>query len=138
MTTIDAPATTVAVELTDLVDTYLGAWAEEDPARRAEVIRGCWTETGCIVDPPLDGYGHAGIDALFAAFQNHYPGCAFVRTSEVDAHHDVFRVTWELRAGDGTTVLSGMDVGNLSPDGRIARITGFFGDVHHVGDRGGR
>ncbi|GAB3865007.1 hypothetical protein GCM10029963_76360 [Micromonospora andamanensis] len=91
--------------LTRVVDTYLSAWSEPDPVRRLEMIAGCWVDDGALVDPPLDGRGHAGISTLMATMQQHYPGHAFVRTTEVDLHHDTFRVGWELR-GPGVRSLS--------------------------------
>jgi hypothetical protein len=59
----------------------------------------------------------------------HYPGHRFVRTSAVDAHHDVVRFTWELVGPDGTVAFGGLDVGQLADDGRLRRISGFIGDL---------
>jgi hypothetical protein len=81
------------------------------------------------VDPPLDGHGHDGICAMMGAMQGQFPGHTFVRTSDVDAHHDTFRVGWELRGPDGTAVLAGIDVGLLAADGKLRRISGFFGSL---------
>jgi hypothetical protein len=122
-------ATTTNQTLTDLIDEYLATWSEADPDRRLERIQACWDATGGIVDPPLDGHGHGGIDALMAAMQVHYPEHRFVRTSEVDAHHDTFRVAWELRGPGGDVALTGMDVGHLSENGTLQRIDGFFGEL---------
>ncbi len=35
----------------------------------------------------------------------------------------------ELAAPDGAIVVAGIDVGALAPDGRLRRITGFFGEL---------
>ena len=48
-------------------------------------------------------------------------------TSGIDAHHGAIRFTWTLRAGDGKIVTEGIDFGELADDGRLSRITGFFG-----------
>ncbi|GIJ11943.1 hypothetical protein ACFFMR_32570 [Micromonospora andamanensis] len=115
--------------LTRVVDTYLSAWSEPDPVRRLEMIAGCWVDDGALVDPPLDGRGHAGISTLMATMQQHYPGHAFVRTTEVDLHHDTFRVGWELRGPGGEVALAGVDYGLVASDGRLCRISGFFSDL---------
>lgn len=115
--------------LSELVDEHLATWSETDPDRRLARVAACWSEHGALVDPPLDGHGHDGISALMGAMQEHYPGHRFVRTSAVDAHHDAFRVAWELRGEDGTVALAGVDTGLVADDGRIRRISGFFGEL---------
>jgi hypothetical protein len=37
------------------------------------------------------------------------------------------RFTWAMVTADGKEQTRGMDFGELAPDGRIRRITGFFG-----------
>jgi hypothetical protein len=49
--------------------------------------------------------------------------------SAVDAHHAELRFGWELAAPDGAVVVAGIDIGELAPDGRLRRITGFFGEL---------
>jgi hypothetical protein len=122
-----SPTTTRTV--TQLVDEHLATWSEPDPQRRLDRIAACWEADGALVDPPLDGQGHEGVSALMAAMQEHYPGHVFVRTSGVDAHHDTFRVAWELRGPEGEVALEGLDVGLVSGAGRLVRISGFFGSA---------
>jgi hypothetical protein len=129
-TTISAaPEAPEASSVEATVDAYLAAWTEPDAGRRRALIERCWTPAGAVVDPPFDGHGHDGIDALMQTLQAHYPGTRFVRTTAADVHHDAFRTGWELRGADGATVLAGTDYGTLASDGRIERITGFFGDL---------
>jgi hypothetical protein len=120
-TTHTDPATTV--------DGYLAAYGEPDPGRRAELVAAAWAPDGRLVDPPLTGEGHEGIAALGEALQSQFPGHRFRRTSAVDAHHDAVRFAWALVAPDGTVALTGTDVAQLAPDGRLARVTGFFGEL---------
>jgi hypothetical protein len=122
-------ATTANRTITDLIDEHLDTWSEPDPARRLERIQSIWEADGGIVDPPLDGHGHEGINALMGTMQTHYPEHRVVRTSEVDAHHDTFRVAWGLSGPAGDLALTGIDVGLLSEDGRVQRIVGFFGEL---------
>ena len=73
--------------------------------------------------------GHADISGMHAALQEQFPGHVFRRASGIDEHHGAVRFAWELVAPDGTVALSGMDFGEIGDDGRLRRITGFFGDL---------
>jgi len=116
-------------DITETVDTYLSAWNEPDAAKRAPLIAKAWAADGVLQDPPLDGTGHDGISAAADALHTHYAEHQFRRTSGVDTHHDMFRFGWELVGPDGAVAIAGLDVGQLADDGRLARITGFFGDL---------
>ena len=116
-------------DITATVDRYLSAYNEQDPARRADLIGLAWAEDGRLIDPPLTGEGHGGISALADAVQTQFAGHAFRRVSGIDAHHDHFRFAWELVGPDGQVAVAGTDVGELADDGRLRRITGFFGEL---------
>lgn len=116
-------------DVTATVETYLAAWSEVDADRRDALVQQAWAPDGTLTDPPLAAAGHAGISEMHATLQGQYPGHRFRRASAVDAHHDRFRVAWELVAPDDTVVLAGLDVGQLADDGRVQSITGFFGDL---------
>jgi SnoaL-like domain len=116
-------------DLVTTVDTYLSAYGEPDAARRAELIGQVWAADGRLVDPPLAAEGHGGISDMAAAVQQQFAGHRFRRVSGIDEHHGQFRFAWELVGPDGTVAVSGMDVGELAEDGRLRRITGFFGDL---------
>ena len=111
------------------IDTYLEAYAEADPVRRKELIGRVWAADGRLVDPPLDGAGHEGIDDMAGALQTQFPGHTFRRTSGIDAHHGFARYEWEMLAPDGTPVLGGLDVAEVADDGRLRRVVGFFGPL---------
>ncbi len=118
--------------MTDLettVDIYLAAWTEPDDARRADMIEHVWAVDGRLIDPPLVGEDHDGINDMAKTMQSLYPGHTFRRTSGIDAHHEHLRFSWDLVGPDGAAVLAGVDVGDIAADGRLQRITGFFGDL---------
>lgn len=119
-------------DVSTTVDTYLAMWNETDPARRAEHIARAWTGDGRYVDPALEAEGHAALGDMVAGVQARFPGHRFRRISGVDVHHDQLRFAWELAAPDGAVVVAGIDIGALAPDGRLRRITGFFGDLPHA------
>jgi len=109
------------------VDTYLAMWNEADPTRRAKHIERAWTDDARYVDPMLEAAGHAALSEMVTGVQARFPGHRFRRVSGIDIHHDQLRFAWELVAPDGAVVVAGIDVGVLAADGRLRRITGFFG-----------
>ncbi len=101
-------------DLTATVDTYLSAFGEPDRGRRAGLIDAAWAVDGRLLDPPLTGEGHDAISDMADVLQQHFAG---------------HRFAWELVAPDGTVALTGLDVGEVAEDGRLRRITGFFGEL---------
>lgn len=123
--------TTTTITTGHVVDAYLAAWNEPDPDRRAQLVERAWTADGRYRDPMLEADGRAAIAELAAGVQAAYPGTTFRRTTEIDGHHDSLRFGWELAGPDGT-VVAGLDVAELAPDGRLRSVTGFFGEVPEV------
>ena len=122
MTDTDTTSTDVAT----VVDTYLGMFAEADPA---EAVATAFAPDGRFVDPLLDVAGHDALVETVALVQQQYPGHRFVRSSGIDEHHGIVRYAWELVAPDGSAVLTGTDVAAVADDGRLAIVAGFFGEV---------
>jgi len=112
-----------------LVHTYIAMWNETDPEQRRELVAQTVTEDASYLDPVMTGEGIDGISAMIAGAQAQFPGHRFRRASGIDAHHGQLRFAWELVAPDGTVALSGIDVGEVASDGRLARISGFFGPL---------
>ena len=48
-------------------------------------------------------------------------------SSGVDQHHGLFRFSWVMVDPQDQLLLEGMDFVELAADGRLQRITGFFG-----------
>ena len=111
---------------TDLADRYIAVWNETDPGRRRALIARTWAEGARYRDPLLSGDGPDGIDAMVAAVHDKYPGHAFRRTSDVDAHNGQLRFGWELAPDSGPVLASGVDFATVADDGRLATVTGFF------------
>ena len=114
---------------TSSIDTYIDMWNEEDADRRAALIAAAWTDDASYVDPLLEAEGHQGLTEMVATVHGHYPGYRFRRRSDVDVHHDRVRFAWDLVTPDGDVFVAGIDVGEVAEDGRLRRITGFFGDL---------
>jgi hypothetical protein len=115
-------------DITETVDTYLAMWNEADPARRAQLIIEAWATKGRYVDPVQEAEGHDALSAMVDSVHERFPGHRFRRLSGVDVHHDELRFAWELAGPDGSVTVGGIDVGQVDADGRLLRISGFFGD----------
>jgi len=120
---------TDVLDLESTIDAHLAGYCEPEPTRRLALLAQAWAPDGRLVDPPFDGTGPDGVAAMVDAVLAHYPAHTFRRTTAVDAHHDHARYGWELVAPDGTVAVAGTDFVTTGPDGRIAAIVGFFGDL---------
>lgn len=121
--------TDTTTDITATVDTYIATWNEGDPDARAALIERAWTADGHYVDPTQEAQGHAALGAMAPGVHEQFPGYRFRRTSAVDQHHDQVRFGWDLVGADGTLAVNGIDAGEVADDGRLRRITGFFGDL---------
>jgi len=110
---------------TDLIDRYIAIWNETDAKHRRDLIARTWTEDSTYLDPLMRGEGHGGIDSMIQGVQAQFPGLLFRRTSEVDAHNDRVRFTWELGPEGGPALAGGVDFGVIT-GGRLQAITGFL------------
>lgn len=111
-----------------IVEQYFAMWNTDDPSTRRRIIETTWVEEASYVDPLLVADGAEGLDAMVDAVHAQYPGHRFRRTTGVDAHHDRLRFGWELVGPDGSLTVAGVDVAEVAGDGRLATVTGFFGD----------
>jgi hypothetical protein len=121
--------TDTTTDHTATVDAYIEMWNETDPQRRAAHIERAWTPEGGYVDPVFQASGHAALNDMVSDARSQFPGHTVVRTSGVDSHHHYLRFDWELRDGQGTAVLGGIDVAVVADDGRLSGLAGFFGQV---------
>jgi SnoaL-like domain len=113
--------------LAEVVAAYAAAWNEPDAGVRRRALEKAWTDAGVYSDPTACVEGRDALVAHIAGFHAQMPGARIVLTSGIDEHHGAIRFTWALRAEDGATVTEGVDFGELADDGRLRRITGFFG-----------
>lgn len=111
----------------EVVQAYMAAWNEADEPTRRELLEKAWAEDGRYTDPMSDAPGREALVALIAQFQRQMPGASITATSGIDEHHGSLRFAWKLIAPDGSTQMEGIDIGQLAGDGRLERITGFFG-----------
>ena len=118
-----SPITTV--ELSEVLRTYLGAWNTDDVEERDAMLRRCVTDDVAFIDPIKQLIGRDELLAHIAETRATYPEITFEPAGEADHHNHVLRQPWVARI-DGRVVLRGIDVDDVSPDGRLTRIVGFF------------
>ena len=124
MTTTDTTAT--------VAERYLAAWNATDPAERRAALEATWTPECRFTDPMADTTGYDELAAFMGGVDAQFAGHRFVLSSDVDTHHDLVRLTWDLVGPDGTVAAVGHDTLTLAADGRIAVVTGFFGPLERV------
>lgn len=109
------------------IDIYLEAWNEPDSDERARMLAKVMADDGGYSDPSKQVGDRAGIVEYIGEVLSAYPGARIVRTSDVDMHHQFGRFTWRLVRSDGTSLQDSVDFVEFTEDGRIHRMTGFFG-----------
>jgi SnoaL-like domain len=125
MTSMSTPALDAALE--QLIDTYCGAWNEVDPSRRLNMLSSVWAPGATYTDPTVHAVGAEELLAHIATVIARRPGAKVVRTSVVDAHHRLARFAWRIVRADGSMLPEGVDFAEISAEGKIQRIMGFFG-----------
>lgn len=114
-----------ATTLDDTLLAYLGAWNEPDPAERARLLDRSVADDVVFIDPLADVRGRDALAEHITATRAQFPDIAFAAEGTTDAHHNVARMRWVATGKDGV-LLRGLDVDEVAPDGRLARILGFF------------
>lgn len=115
--------------LDKLIDAYCAAWSDPDPTCRRELLGPAWEKAATYTDPTVHTVGLEDLLAHIELVTARRPGAKVVRTSRIDAHHDVLRFAWRVILADGTPLPEGLDLAEISADGRIRRIVGFFGPL---------
>ena len=112
-----------------LVDTYCRAWSEPDADARRALLDQAWDEDGTYTDPLAEVAGRAALHAHIGASFADFPGMVITATSAVDVHHDKGRFTWQLTLPDGSVPVAGTDFVQVTTEGKIRSIVGFFGPL---------
>jgi uncharacterized protein YndB with AHSA1/START domain len=108
------------------VDEFLRAWGEPDGETRRFLLESCATRDVVFHDAFS---ATAGLDEMLAnldAIQMHMPGIALVRDGDVRQSHGTALARWSAKRENGDLVGRGTNLFDLSPDGKIARVVGFW------------
>lgn len=118
--------------LDEVVLAYAEAWNTPDEQARSELLDRCWAENGTYTDPISEVHSKEALAAHIGRFLSEGPygrgpGHRILISSGIEHHHGMIRFTWVLLDPRGAAISRGLDVGELAADGRLQRITGFFG-----------
>src|SRR3712207_4534348 len=120
--------------LDGVVLAYIEAWSTPDEAQRRELLDVSLAEDASYTDPAYEVRGkeeiasHIGRSLSGEAYEGAGAGARIPISSGVDQHHGMIRFSWVMLAPQERLVLlEGMDFVELAADGRLQRITGFFG-----------
>ena len=114
---------------------YAEAWNTPDEAKRRELLDKGLTDDCTYTDPAYEVRGkeelsdHIGRSLAGEAYDGLGAGARISLSSGADEHHGTFRFSWVLIDPKEQVLLEGMDFVELADDGRLRRITGFFGDL---------
>jgi uncharacterized protein YndB with AHSA1/START domain len=121
---------TVAAEAhataSERVDAYLRAWGDPDAGVRRSLLAGCAAPGIEFRDAYSATVGLEDLLAHLDAVQVHMPGIALARDGEVRLSHGTAVSNWKASKKDGSPVGKGVNVYDFAPDGRIARVIGFW------------
>lgn len=117
------------IELDELIILYTAAWSEPDPVLRQQILGRVWAEDGTYTDPTAYVEGRMALGDHIEGFFKQFPGVRFVVTSGIDTHHQKLRFTWRMMLANGKVFAEGIDFGELSADGKLRQIVGFFGPL---------
>jgi len=110
-----------------LADRFFALWSETDPGqRRAELGRVAVPDLA-FRDPYSCTDGADDLVAHIGASQRFMPGVVLRRRGEARLCQGTALVDWEVEGPDGAVRARGTNVFELAPDGRIAKVTGFWG-----------
>jgi hypothetical protein len=105
---------------------YEEAWTILDYESRLASLRTIWADDGLYLDPDVPEVAR-GPEALATVIDEQlemYPGMSIVSSApDVLGDHAWFRWSATLETGESFT---GVDFVEFAPDGRIARLTGFY------------
>ena len=107
---------------------YWTMWNEPDLQRVRQHLDRAVSEEVVWVDPQHAFTGRDALEANVAALRSAKPQYRFVIASAVDGHHDRLRYRWNMVRGRRVLV-EGLDVVQIAPDGLVARVDGFFGQL---------
>lgn len=118
--------------LTNGISDYGAAWQEHDDTARLALLIRCFAIDGRYVDPTADVSGRDALSKHIGEVLDSSKGRVEL-TSKPVSHHNVVHFTWHMIDADGAEMVAGHDFIQLGEDGKIASLSGFFGDPQPLG-----
>jgi hypothetical protein len=108
-------------------DQWFAAWNETEAARRRAALAECCVEQVAFADRYSNTHDQGDLEAHVAASKVHMPGVVLARAGEARHCQGVALVDWTVAGADGKPMARGTNLFEFAPDGRIARVVGFWG-----------
>jgi hypothetical protein len=127
-----AKAPTPTITPQQAAASWCAAWSMANPGERRALIQRFWSADGVYSDPnATTDPGVDGLDEAIVKFQHDFPGVRF-RCGAPQVHHAAMRHNWLAINPDGSVKWRGTEFSELAADGRIRRVTSFFGEAPSV------
>lgn len=108
----------------ELWNRYSAIWSAPAEQRGVE-LAACLADDATYCDPNGLVEGRQALSGYMGGFQEGAPGCTF-RINSVHHHNGRSLSNWQMLGPDGNALQDGTSFGELSDDGRLRTITGFF------------
>lgn len=109
-----------------VIDAYVSSWNETDAGALRRRLDDCWDTSAVYTDPNVQLSGRESLADYMIGFHRNVPNATFVLTDDVATHHGQLHIRWNLVGPSRQVLQSGNSFGELSADGKLARMTGFF------------
>jgi len=121
----------------ETVCAFIEAWNTPDDQARRTLLEQCWAEDGTYLNPHTEVHGREALSSHIGHFlkgraSGLAPGFRTSISSGVDHHHKVVRFNWTILDPSGSPVSYGSSFGEFTPEGRLQRITSFFGQLPSI------
>jgi hypothetical protein len=113
----------------DIVRIYCEAWGEPDVAKRRQMLQHVWADDASYTDPVSDVAGREALVSRISSHLQKFPGSRIVPASHADVHHGMLRFAWKFVVADGKVQTEGVDFAEITSDGRLKKVVGFFGSL---------
>lgn len=109
-----------------VADRWFAAWNEADAAMRERAFAELVTDDVAFQDAYSCTRGRNDLVAHVAGARVHMAGITLRRTAEPRQCQGTALVEWRATKADGSVLSKGTSVLELAPDGRLARVVGFW------------
>lgn len=106
---------------------YNEAWRAGDEETRLACLNKCWNDDSVYTDPNTQAVGIDNLNTYMAKLQENVPGAHFEFTSKPVEQNNELTITWNMLNGKNDVIGTGTSFGAVTEDGKLARMTGFFG-----------
>ena len=110
------------------LERMLAMWNERNLEKIRGYIEEIFSEEIIFIDPSNSIVGRDAFEEMVREFRTRLPNAVCSHSSGFDAHHGLHRYHWQIHQGDDL-LITGFDVTQIEPDGRISRVEGFFGPI---------